>query len=86
MPTIKAVKGWLASELGGMPVNKMQLKSAAQGFLKDGATLAFLNIGGGYWCVIGVASEGSGPEEMSVFGSGFGLGNSERLPLFLWKR
>jgi len=53
MPTIKAVKGWLASELGGMPVNKMQLKSAAQGFLKDGATLAFLNIGGGtgvfYW-------------------------------------
>mmetsp|Transcript_7374 Transcript_7374/g.8577 ORF Transcript_7374/g.8577 Transcript_7374/m.8577 type:complete len:108 (-) Transcript_7374:96-419(-) len=53
MTTIKAVKGRLTSELGGMPVNKMQLKSAAQGFLKDGATLAFLNIGGGtgvfYW-------------------------------------
>jgi len=47
MTTIKAVKGQLTSELGGMPVNKMQLKSAAQGFLKDGATLAFLNIGGG---------------------------------------
>jgi len=47
MTTIKTVKGRLTSELGGMPVNKMQLKSSALGFLKDGATLAFLNIGGG---------------------------------------
>jgi len=37
-------------------------------------------------CFIGVASEGSGPEEMSIFWSGFGLGDSERRPTFLWKR
>jgi len=52
MTTIKGVKKRLRSELGGMPMNKMQLKSSTLGFLRDGATLAFLNIGG---------SAGTGP-------------------------
>jgi len=43
---IKQVKEELNSHLGGMPVNKIQLKSRNTGFLKDdSATLAQLNIG-----------------------------------------
>ena len=45
MTVIKSVKQQIQSQLGGMPVNKMQLKSPNTGFLKDGLTLAFLNIG-----------------------------------------
>ena len=44
MSVIKNVKQKIQSQLG-MPVNKMQLKSPNTGFLKDGLTLAFLNIG-----------------------------------------
>jgi hypothetical protein len=44
MTVIKSVKQKIQSQLG-MPVNKMQLKSPNTGFLKDGLTLAFLNIG-----------------------------------------
>mmetsp|Transcript_29137 Transcript_29137/g.40781 ORF Transcript_29137/g.40781 Transcript_29137/m.40781 type:complete len:676 (+) Transcript_29137:122-2149(+) len=42
---IKLIKEELKSHLGGMPVNKIQLKSSNAGFLKDSATLAQLNIG-----------------------------------------
>jgi len=42
---IKVVKQQLQSQLAGMPVNKMQLKSPSIGFLKDMLSLAFLNIG-----------------------------------------
>lgn len=46
MTTIKGVKKRIREELGGgMPVNKMQVKSPALGFLKDGITLAVYNIG-----------------------------------------
>jgi hypothetical protein len=47
MKTVKSVKEEIArAHLNGMPVNKMQLKNAANGsFLKDTSTLAALNIG-----------------------------------------
>jgi hypothetical protein len=45
MSKVKAVKGELQSHLGGMPVNKIQLKGVQAGFLKDNQTLAQLNIG-----------------------------------------
>jgi hypothetical protein len=45
MATIKDVKEQLSPMLGGMPVNKMQLKTQAHGFLKDSSTLAAYNIG-----------------------------------------
>lgn len=45
---IKAIKQQIQSQLGGMPVNKMQLKSPSTGFLKDASSLAFLNIGPNY--------------------------------------
>jgi hypothetical protein len=45
MSKIKTVKTELQGELGGMPVNKMQLKVENAGFLKDGMTLARLNLG-----------------------------------------
>ena len=45
MTKISAVKAQLKVELGGMPANKMQLKDENVGFLKDGVTLARLNIG-----------------------------------------
>ena len=45
MSKIKTIKTELQGELGGMPVNKMQLKVENAGFLKDGMTLARLNLG-----------------------------------------
>eukprot|EP00571_Detonula_confervacea_P017299 CAMPEP_0172298144 /NCGR_PEP_ID=MMETSP1058-20130122/924_1 /TAXON_ID=83371 /ORGANISM="Detonula confervacea, Strain CCMP 353" /LENGTH=753 /DNA_ID=CAMNT_0013007389 /DNA_START=1 /DNA_END=2262 /DNA_ORIENTATION=- len=42
---IKEIKGMLKEQLGGMPVNKMQLKHPSTGFLKDGNSLAHFNIG-----------------------------------------
>ena len=45
MSKVKEVKTVLQSHLGGMPTNKMQLKDENAGFLKDGSTLAFFNIG-----------------------------------------
>lgn len=48
MTKIKAIKQQLLTKLGGMPVNKMQLKSPSVGFLKDGLSLAHLNIGPNY--------------------------------------
>lgn len=42
---IRQVKTELKDQLGEMPVNKMQLKIPSSGFLKDAATLAYLNIG-----------------------------------------
>ena len=45
MTTIKSVKEIIQKDLGGMPVNKMQLKSTEGVFLKDGNTLASLHIG-----------------------------------------
>jgi hypothetical protein len=49
MSTVKAVKQELSlSHLNSVPPNKIQLKSSATGaFLKDGQTLAALNIGSG---------------------------------------
>ncbi len=44
MTKIKGLKQKLQPELGGMPVNKMQLKSPDVGFLKDAFSLAKLNI------------------------------------------
>jgi len=44
MTKIKALKQKLQSELGDMPVNKMQLKSPSLGYLKDASSLAKLNI------------------------------------------
>ncbi len=44
MTTVKEIKQQLQPQLGGMPVNKMQLK-AATGFVKDSLSLAHLNIG-----------------------------------------
>eukprot|EP01083_Nonionella_stella_P125893 380849_1 len=44
MMKVKEIKQQLQSQLGGMPVNKMQLK-AATGFVKDSLSLAHLNIG-----------------------------------------
>ena len=45
--TIKDFKAKLSSTLGGMPGNKMQLKHAKWGFLKDSLTLAHFNLGPG---------------------------------------
>lgn len=45
MTKVKAIKEKLQSQLGGMPINKMQLRNATIGFLKDTATLAYCNIG-----------------------------------------
>ena len=42
--TIKQLKELLSTHLGGMPANKMQLKSKS-GFLKDAQSLAAANIG-----------------------------------------
>jgi len=44
MMKVKEIKQQLQPQLGGMPVNKMQLK-AATGFVKDSLSLAHLNIG-----------------------------------------
>ena len=44
MTKIKGLKQKLQPQLGGMPVNKMQLKSPDVGFLKDAFSLAKLNI------------------------------------------
>ena len=44
MTKIKGLKQKLQPDLGGMPVNKMQLKSPDVGFLKDAFSLAKLNI------------------------------------------
>lgn len=44
MTKVKEIKQQLQPKLGGMPVNKMQLKSAT-GFIKDSLNLAHLNIG-----------------------------------------
>jgi hypothetical protein len=44
--SIKEVKELLTPMLGGMPPNKMQLKSPASGFLKDSQTLASYNVAG----------------------------------------
>lgn len=45
MSKVKVVKQELRSHLGGMPMNKIQLKSQSTGFLKDSLSLAILNIG-----------------------------------------
>ena len=45
MSKVKSVKQEIQSQLGGMPVNKMQLKHLTAGFLKDNVSLAYLNIG-----------------------------------------
>jgi hypothetical protein len=45
MTKVKAIKEKLQSQLGGMPINKMQLRNATIGFLKDATTLAYYNIG-----------------------------------------
>jgi hypothetical protein len=48
LSTVKQVKEALSAQvLGGMPASKQQLRYAALGFLKDGQTLAELNIGSG---------------------------------------
>jgi splicing factor 3A subunit 1 len=44
--TVKDLKALLKEQLGGMPMNKMQLKHPTSGFMnKDGLSLASLNIG-----------------------------------------
>jgi len=46
--TVKEVKAMLKEQLGGMPINKMQLKHPDSGFMnKDGLTLAHFNVGPG---------------------------------------
>jgi hypothetical protein len=45
MSKVKTVKQQIQPQLGDMPVNKIQLKSATLGFLKDSLSLAHLNIG-----------------------------------------
>jgi len=43
---IKELKGMLMDHLGGMPVNKMQLKHPSSGFMnKDGLSMAYFNVG-----------------------------------------
>ena len=45
MSKIKDLKGMLKDQLGGMPVNKMQLKHPSSGFMnKDTLTIAHYNI------------------------------------------
>ena len=41
---VSAIKAAISGLLGNMPANKMQLKSAAKGFLKDSFTLAHYNL------------------------------------------
>jgi splicing factor 3A subunit 1 len=44
--TVKDLKAALKEQLGGMPMNKMQLKHPSSGFMnKDNLSLAFLNVG-----------------------------------------
>ncbi|KAL9181521.1 hypothetical protein ACHAXT_010326 [Thalassiosira profunda] len=44
--TIKELKGLLKEQLGGMPMNKMQLKHPSSGFMnKDGLSVAHFNVG-----------------------------------------
>ncbi|KAL3771605.1 hypothetical protein ACHAW5_006632 [Stephanodiscus triporus] len=44
--TVKDLKAALKEQLGGMPMNKMQLKHPSSGFMnKDGLSLAFFNVG-----------------------------------------
>lgn len=45
MTKVKTIKQQIQSQLGSMPVNKMQLKNSGVGFLKDSLSLAYLNIG-----------------------------------------
>ncbi|KAG5175077.1 hypothetical protein JKP88DRAFT_172800 [Tribonema minus] len=46
--TVKELKDALGAALGGaMPANKAQLRDGARGFLRDAATLAAYNLGGG---------------------------------------
>ena len=45
--TVKTIKEACRPDLGGMPTNKMQLRMAGAGFLKDKDGLAALNIGPG---------------------------------------
>lgn len=45
MTKVKAIKEKLQPLLGGMPINKIQLRSTSIGFLKDATSLAFYNIG-----------------------------------------
>ena len=45
--TVKTIKEGCQSDLGGMPINKMQLRMTGTGFLKDKDTLAKLNVGPG---------------------------------------
>lgn len=42
---VKGVKEMLREELGFMPVNKMQIKHPFAGFMKDGNSLGFFNVG-----------------------------------------
>ena len=44
--TMKELKNMLKEQLGGMPVNKMQIKHPVSGFMnKDGLSLAHFNVG-----------------------------------------
>ncbi len=45
MRSVKELKEQLSPLLGGMPLNKMQIKSPLHGFLKDGQSLASYNVG-----------------------------------------
>ncbi|KAL7443201.1 hypothetical protein ACHAXH_005637 [Discostella pseudostelligera] len=43
---VKELKEMLSAQLGGMPMNKMQLKHPSSGFMnKDGLTMAYFNVG-----------------------------------------
>jgi hypothetical protein len=43
---MKELKNMLKEQLGGMPVNKMQIKHPVSGFMnKDGLSLAHSNVG-----------------------------------------
>ena len=41
---IKELKVMLQDQVGGMPLNKMQLKHPVSGFMKDGLSIAYLNV------------------------------------------
>ncbi len=43
--SVREVKEKLSELLGGFPVAKQQLKDALKGFLKDGDSLAAMNVG-----------------------------------------
>lgn len=47
-----------ASHLGGLPANKLQLRYASAGFLKDGQSLAELNIPPGALLEVSLKSRG----------------------------